>query len=110
MGALVRLHICGNTKRILGGIGRLGCDIVDIDFLAPLVKARTEMGEEQTLLGNMDPVRVLRNGTPQDVCAVLEQCHIAAGERFIVGAGCEVVRDTPQDNFRALIACAGGTH
>jgi MtaA/CmuA family methyltransferase len=110
MGALVRLHICGNTKRILGGIGRLGCDIVDIDFLAPLDKARTEMGEEQTLLGNMDPVRVLRNGTPQDVRAVLEQCHIAAGERFIVGAGCEVVRDTPHDNFRALIACADGTH
>ncbi len=102
MGAMVRLHICGNTKRILNGMGRLGCDIVDIDFLAPLSKARTDMGEDQTLLGNMDPVRVLRNGTPDEVYAVLEQCHAEAGKRFIVGAGCEVVRDTPHENLRVL--------
>ena len=29
LGVPVRLHICGNTRKILGGIGRLGCEIVD---------------------------------------------------------------------------------
>ena len=31
LGAKVRLHICGNTRRILPGMGRLGCDIGDLD-------------------------------------------------------------------------------
>ncbi len=62
MGALVRLHICGNTRAILGGMGRLQCDIVDLDFLAPLDEGRKEMGADQILLGNIDPVTVMRNG------------------------------------------------
>ena len=35
MGARTRLHICGNTRPILGLLGKLGCDIVDLDSLAP---------------------------------------------------------------------------
>jgi hypothetical protein len=31
----MRLHISGNARRILRGMGRLGCNIVDLDYLAP---------------------------------------------------------------------------
>ena len=31
LGGKVRLHICGNTRRILEGMGKLGCEIVDLD-------------------------------------------------------------------------------
>ncbi len=102
MGTKVRLHICGNITRILAKIGCLGCDIVDIDFLAPFDKAREEMGPQQVLLGNIDPVRVLRNGTPETVTAAIAACHHQAGPRYIVSAGCEVPRDTPEANVRAL--------
>ena len=102
MGASVRLHICGNTRKILGGMGRLGCEIVDLDFLAPVDEGRTAMGSDQVLLGNIDPVRVLRNGTPEAVIEALETCYRQAGHFWIVGAGCEVVRDTPEENLRAL--------
>jgi uroporphyrinogen-III decarboxylase len=60
------------------------------------------MGRDQALLGNLDPVRTLRNGTPESVMAALAACHQQAGERYIVGAGCEVPRDTPLENVRAL--------
>ncbi len=102
MGALVRLHICGNTRHILEGLGRLGCDIVDLDFLAPLAEGRDKMGPNQILLGNIDPVRVLRNGSPDVVTEGIAECHRQAGPRYIVGAGCEVPRDTPHENLRAL--------
>ena len=46
MGTRVRLHICGNIRRILPGIGSLGCDMVDIDSMVPLDQARREMGAE----------------------------------------------------------------
>ena len=57
MGARVRLHICGNTRKILRGMGSLECDIVDLDFLTPMAEGRAAMGPGQVLLGNLDPVR-----------------------------------------------------
>ncbi len=101
-GGRVRLHICGNTRPILAGMGRLGCEVVDLDSLAPLADGRREMGQEQILLGNIDPVRVLRDGTPQSVYAAVGECHRDAGARYIVGAGCEVPPDTPAANLRAM--------
>jgi len=106
MGTRVRLHICGNTRRILEGMGRLGCEIVDLDFMVPLSEARAKMGSSQVLLGNLDPVRAVRGGTPESIAAALAECHRAAGPRYIVGAGCEVPRDTPPENVRAFAAYA----
>jgi len=102
MGGRTRLHICGNTRKILRGMGRLGCHVVDLDFLAPVQEGREQMGAEQVLLGNVDPVRVLRNGTREQITRAVAECHQQAGPRFIVGPGCEVPRDTPEANLRAL--------
>ena len=106
LGGKVRLHICGNTRRILEGMGKLGCDIVDLDSMAPISEARQKMGPNTILLGNLNPVTVLRNGDPAGVTAAIAECHHQAGPRFIVGAGCEVPRDTPPENLRALCAYA----
>jgi MtaA/CmuA family methyltransferase len=106
MGARVRLHICGRTRRLFEDIGKLGADIVDLDWMAPLDEARRKMGPGQVLLGNIDPVAVLRNGTPESVTAAIAACHRQAAPRYILGAGCEVVRDTPLANFRALTTYA----
>jgi MtaA/CmuA family methyltransferase len=102
LGTRVRLHICGNTRFALAAMGRLGCDIVDLDFLSPISEARAQMGESQVLLGNINPVTVLRGGTPEGVFIAVTECHRQAGARYIVGAGCEVPRDTPPENVRAL--------
>jgi MtaA/CmuA family methyltransferase len=105
-GTRTRLHICGNTRRILAGMGRLHCSIVELDSPSPVSEAREKMGPEQVLLGNIDPVRVLKEGTPESVYEALGECHRQAGERFIVGAGCEVPRETPPANLRALVQYA----
>jgi MtaA/CmuA family methyltransferase len=102
MGTRVRLHICGKTRKLFGGIGRLGCEIVDLDYPAPMGEARRTMGPGQVLLGNVEPVGVLKNGTPESITGAIEACHRAGGPRYIVGAGCEVVRDTPEENLEAL--------
>lgn len=109
MGCKVRLHICGNINSILTPIGRLGCEIVDLDFMVPVADARRQMGPSQVLLGNIDPVRTLRNGTPESITAAIAQCHREAGERYIVGAGCEVPRHTPLQNLMALTHYARST-
>jgi MtaA/CmuA family methyltransferase len=102
LGLKVRMHICGNTSAILEGLGRLECEIVDLDFMVSIAEARRVMGPAPILLGNIDPVRDLRDGTPESIRDAIARCHQEAGERYIVGAGCEVPRDTPADNVLAL--------
>jgi MtaA/CmuA family methyltransferase len=102
LGTRVRLHICGKTRRLFRGMAGLGAEIVDLDWVAPMAEAREAAGPEQVFAGNLDPVSVLLNGTPEGITGEAAACHRAAGSRYIVAAGCEVVRDTPLDNLRAL--------
>jgi MtaA/CmuA family methyltransferase len=106
LGLPVRLHICGDTQKIAGGMGRLGCEIVDLDFLTPMSLGRSAMGPDQILLGNIYPVRALRDVPASAVRSGIAECHRQAGARYIVGAGCEVPRDTPRENVRAMIEYA----
>ena len=99
----VRLHICGNTRRILEGMGALGCAVVDIDYPVPMNEARAAMGPQQTLAGNLNPVKDLRGGTPESIAQALETLLAQSAPRWIVAAGCEVVRDTPHENVQALV-------
>jgi MtaA/CmuA family methyltransferase len=102
LGTRVRLHICGNTRRILSGMGRLGCEMVDLDYPSPIQDGRQQMGPRQVLLGNLHPVRILRDSTPEQVRAAVAECHRQAGPNYIVGAGCEVPRGTSDANLLAL--------
>ena len=109
MGARTRLHICGDTRFCLTRMGQLGCAVVDLDFLAPVDMARSAMGPRQVLLGNLNPVAALRDSTPTRIQEALALCHRQAGSRFIVGAGCEVPRDVPVENLRAVCEFALST-
>jgi len=108
-GGKVRLHICGNTRPLLADIGKLGCDIVDLDYFSPVSHARNAMGPRQVLLGNIHPVAVLRDSTAAQVKQAVQQCMREGGENYIIGAGCEVPRDTSAENMRAMCGCAA-TH
>lgn len=102
IGLRSRSHMCGNTRRILRERGALGYDIIDLDSMVPLADARLNIPDE-VLLGNVATVEVLRNGTVQDVIRTVSKCSEDAGDLYIVGAGCEVPRDTPQENLTALL-------
>jgi MtaA/CmuA family methyltransferase len=103
MGGRVRLHICGNTRKILGGMGELGCEMVDLDYPSPMEEGRAQMGPRQVLAGNLHPVKIVRDGTSENVLEGLSDCYRQAGPNYIVAAGCEIVRDTPHANVRALV-------
>jgi MtaA/CmuA family methyltransferase len=102
LGGRARLHICGNTRFAVGGMGRLGCEVVDLDFLCPVAEGRSKMGSDQVILGNINPVVVVRNSKPAEVFQAIAECHQAAGSRFIVGPGCEIPRDTPHENVQVF--------
>jgi uroporphyrinogen-III decarboxylase len=105
MGLRTRSHMCGNTRRILKGRGELGYDIIDLDTKVPLADAHAQMPNE-VILGNVATVEVMRNGTVEEVVNAATRCHRDAGDLYIIGAGCEVPRDTPVENMFALLEYA----
>ncbi len=106
MGGKTRLHICGNTQPLLAAMGRLGCSMVDLDWMVPMIDARTIMGETQVLAGNLDPVAVMRQSDAHTVWNKLHECHKAAGSNYIIAAGCEIPRDAPHENVHTLLRYA----
>jgi MtaA/CmuA family methyltransferase len=107
LGGKIRLHICGDTRPNLREMGQLNCEIVDLDFMVPVAEAREKMGPSQILLGNLDPVRVLLEGSEVEVKDELLRCINEGGSRYIIGAGCEIPRGTPEINIHAMKSLSG---
>jgi uroporphyrinogen decarboxylase len=110
-GALTVLHICGNNTRILDLLVETGADIVAIDHLVDLQAAKRRIGSQVCLIGNVDPVGTMLQGSVIDVEQAAVTCLEAAapGGRYILGTGCEVPPETPLENLKALVR-VGKTH
>ena len=100
-GALARLHICGDTSRILDAMVETNADIIDIDWMVDMKRAGRIFGEGPAVCGNFDPVQVMLEGTPKEVYEATQRCMIAGGPRSISAAGCEIPRGTPHENLHA---------
>jgi MtaA/CmuA family methyltransferase len=107
LGALAKLHICGNTSKLLPEMIGTGADIVDVDHLAGSMAPFAPMlGPTQAFCGSADPVRVVRDGNPEAVIAAVLRCRDEAGGRAIVSAGCEIPPDTDPENVLAMARAA----
>ncbi len=111
MGALGRLHICGNTTKILALMARSGADIIDVDWMVDMAAAR-DACEGKTVCGNFDPVAVMLRGTPELVRQSVRQSLELGGPRCFSMAGCEIPQGTPSANLlahaRALVEYGAG--
>lgn len=107
LGAIAKLHICGNTSDILKDMIATGADIVDIDHLvgdmSPYVEA---LRPGQVLCGNSDPVSVIQQGTQARILQSVNECWSQTQGRGIVSAGCEITPETSSANFRAYAEAA----
>ncbi len=105
MGALTRLHICGDTTHLLHPMVRSGADIVDLDWMVDLGKALAAFGPSgPAVCGNFDPVAVMLRGAEEDVRAAVHRCLVTGGSRSISAAGCEIPDGTPHRNLLAQAA------
>jgi MtaA/CmuA family methyltransferase len=103
LGAKARLHVCGKINHLLPGMATVGADMIDIDSPTDMAIAREYLGGDVMLLGNISPVDVCLNGTPEDVIAQIETCAEKVGAKYIVGAGCEPPPHTPPENMHAMV-------
>lgn len=105
MGVPVKLHICGNISPVMHLIAQTGADMVDCDFMVDMERAAAILPEDTAICGNFNPVEVMLQGTPAQVRTEVLRCRkIADRKNTFVAPGCEVPKDTPQENMFALLA------
>lgn len=106
-GAKTLLHICGDSSGVLDLYAETGADVIEVDHKVDLALARSIVGDRASVIGNVDPVTVLLQGTPEEVRAASERCLEAGrGGGYILGSGCVVPRITPLENVRAMVEAA----
>jgi uroporphyrinogen decarboxylase len=107
-GAKTLLHICGNTSDKLDEIASSQAACFSLDHKVDLAMAKKELKRKICIAGNVNPVAVLNNGTPEDVKKAAEDCieKASKGGGYILMPGCDIPPTVPLDNIRAFIDAA----
>jgi len=101
---MVILHNCGNTVKLVPSMLTTGAtgfhfgNAVDMEDILP------QIPEDRLAFGNIDPARVFKNGTPEDVREkTWDLLNRTAGYRnFVISSGCDIPPGTPIENIEAF--------
>jgi uroporphyrinogen-III decarboxylase len=104
-GALVQMHICGNTTPILGTLDEI-VEIIDVDHKVK-IEDSIEKTPHATIKGNIDP-GIVRFGSTDEVGdvsvgVVREVRQLGRNSKFILSTGCEVPPGTPHDSIVTMV-------
>lgn len=97
------LHICGNTTNGLAIMDKTGVNGISVDQRVDIKTANGNV-ENAIIIGNLDPVAVLWNGTPETVAEESKKA-LDAGVGLL-SPGCGIVSMTPTANLQQMVKCA----
>jgi MtaA/CmuA family methyltransferase len=101
-GAVVKLHICGNTSHLVPGMIESGADIVDIDYMVDYAATVKQAEGICSICGNTNPVDLILQGTPELIRADTLRCVEEGNATSLISGGCEVPKMTPPENLHAI--------
>lgn len=99
-------HNDANATGILEGLAEAGVQCFHLGDEVDMAFAKEKLKGRVALMGNVPPLKVLRNGSVADVEAsvkkIIEQA--ASGGGLIMAAGGYIDENTPEENLEAMIA------
>ena len=102
-GSKAKLHICGNITALLPLIRQVNPDILDVDWMVDFSNAVNVFADMKTAVnGNIDPVAVLLHGDTALVEKSVRELMAIDDSTFMIAAGCEVPKDTPEENLKLM--------
>jgi len=103
---IVILHNCGETDQLVPSMVGTGASSLHFGNRCTITDALASIPPDILVMGNVDPVGVLKMGTPADVrretYALLEQT--ARYRNYVLSSGCDVAPQTPLENIDAFFA------
>lgn len=103
------IHICGKTRKIWEDLIDIGVKSFSIDNCEDLAEAKTVLGNDMLIGGNVPPTTVLRYGSIDEVIVSVRECIEKASDSpcgFNLNTGCQVALGTPRENIDAFIFAA----
>ncbi len=102
------LHICGDITKFLDLIPEIGVNVVSLDYKVDLRKAREVLNGKIAFTGNMDPVEIMQDATPDEVAAKCRECIEKAGldGGYLMMPGCDLPPGVPLENLKAMVDTA----
>jgi uroporphyrinogen decarboxylase len=104
------LHICGNSSHLVKIMAETGANGLSLDAGTDLFKAAEIMPEEVVVIGNVPPVEVVLEKTPEEVYAFTQNLmkDMSPFPNFILSTGCDLPPDTPLENIKAMMNAGRG--
>ena len=98
------LHICGNITNRLHLLPHTGLGMISTDSKVAMKDAREILDGGMGLAGNVHPVFVLEELSPQEVAEHTRQClSEAPSVGFMLLPGCDLSAGTPEENVAAFV-------
>jgi len=104
-GAAGLLHVCGDTTPLVDEMGVCGAEGILFDSAVNLPQVAERLPQNVVVMGNVDPKRVIRRGTPDDVRWEVRRLlrYMRDVRNFVVSTGCDVPADAPMRNLEAMM-------
>ncbi len=106
LGAPVIIHCCGYVPQCIHFAPEVNPGgALHFDHQVNLTKAKSQIGDRITLMGNIDTNSVLQMGSAEEVEKACRKAIQAAapGGGFILSGGCEIPKDMPDENMHAML-------
>lgn len=102
------VHICGNTTDRLDLFPLTGASCISLDHKTDIAKAKEILSGKICFAGNVDPVKVMLQGTVQDVESHCRRIIETAGTDggFVLMPGCDIPPTVPYENIERFIDVA----
>lgn len=107
-GCIAYYHAAEKTPGHLNMMPQAGVDIVNIGEGIDIEEAKALIGNEVCISGNLAPIKILANGTKEDVEAAVEAIMKKGkcGGGFIFNTEEGIPYYTPEDNIQAMLKTA----
>lgn len=102
------VHICGNTTDRLDLFPLTGASCISLDHKTDIAKAKETLHGKMCFAGNVDPVKIMLQGTVKDVEDSCRQIIETAGTDggFVLMPGCDIPPTVPYENIQKFMQVA----
>ena len=101
-GKSVTYHVCGDTSALTEAMVESGCNVLSIDNRVSLEDTKKRVGNQIVLMGNVDPISKMMQGTPEDVEEAVKECLRQGYDNpkgYLLSTGCGIPIDSPIENI-----------
>lgn len=96
------VHICGQTQGLWSDLLDLDLGYFSLGNTEDLKAGAKILGEKFILVGNVDPIKILRDGSQDEIIEAVKTCLDFGSEAkmgYIIAPGCQVHLQTKEENL-----------